>query len=264
MDHAPPILTLLRTRAAATTYEFVVRRPLGGWAICTINDMTGELLITSDWGNWAHQWPAAPQYLGAPSLTAFLAGHRDVDYVARKLQGRRGGEEFDCAASTKAFVRLIALRRLEHGREAIEYARERRLDAMDYGPAEDRNYTRERAEIHLDRQSRRYLTARSARNAVEAIKDVGDDIGTSIGEAAVTLYIERLLAVFELHDLRDFCNEPWEELVYRQSTPDRILRETILPALFAACADTAYARALIAANGPQPAPEYPAPDTEAA
>ena len=94
-----PKLELTGT-SVAVAFHFRVNKPLGGWAICTVNDRTGELVVQSDWGNWAHRWNT--DHIGRPSLTHFIA-ERDPyhdhagDYLAAKLLGRSGCYEWDRA-----------------------------------------------------------------------------------------------------------------------------------------------------------------------
>jgi hypothetical protein len=242
-----PTMRVARTFSTATTYQLVVDRPLGGWALCTVNDATGELAIQSDWGNWAYQWSPDPRSLGVPTLTAFLGIRHDVDYVARKLSGRHGGEEFDARASAQALIHLVAAKRFEHGRDAIAYARDR----QEWEPT----YTREDAENDLDNKpSQRHMTAHGARDLADALLAVAEDISPAC-ESAQTLFTERIINVFDNHDWQDLCEEPWEHFEFTQAHSDRVLRESILPALFEACGRQHQSALLIAANGPQPAIE---------
>lgn len=105
------IFTSLST---ATAYHF--RGARFGWAVCTINEASGELLITSSWGNWAHRWPVGS--LGEPSLTVFIA-RGDVDYLARKLQGggRSVGKKFSSSKTVASWRKALCRRRLEEGRK---------------------------------------------------------------------------------------------------------------------------------------------------
>jgi len=50
-------------------YSFTFNE-FSGWAIFTVNDATGEFIITSDWGNYSHRWNTSA--LGVPTLTEFL------------------------------------------------------------------------------------------------------------------------------------------------------------------------------------------------
>jgi hypothetical protein len=73
-------------RSEATAYHFrVADKKDFGWAICTVNDVTGELSIQSDWSNGCgFRWHV--DHLGAPTLTHFLARYRDDnDYLIGKL-----------------------------------------------------------------------------------------------------------------------------------------------------------------------------------
>lgn len=54
-----PTLTLVSTQAAVT-FSFRATGGASGWANCTVNNATGELLITSDWGDWCHRWDPHP------------------------------------------------------------------------------------------------------------------------------------------------------------------------------------------------------------
>jgi hypothetical protein len=100
---------LLAATSTATTYRFTSPKPLGGWACCTVNDHTGEVCITSDWGNWAHRWNV--NHLGTPTLTDFIAGGQ-WDYLARKLCDH--ATEFDAEATVENLHRILIERRREN------------------------------------------------------------------------------------------------------------------------------------------------------
>lgn len=96
--------------AEAKAYRF--RMTSSGWAICTINDTTGEFHVFSDWGAWSYHWNT--QHLGSPTLTDFLA-NRDVghcDYLASKLSSR---DDIECFCPRKTVrryrERIIDLRK---------------------------------------------------------------------------------------------------------------------------------------------------------
>lgn len=194
---------------AATTYSFVTEddERYRSWAICTVNDRTGELLITGDHGNWAYQWSPEPKHLGAPSLTAFIGERGGVHYIADKLQGRRGGVQFSAAATAKELQRELIERRMDAARApaVLRYGRRARLD---------------RAE---------------ARRLWDELDAIAADIGNSFADddaAASALFFHRWMAVdgYQLVD-----EEPWEMAVRVQTHADKVLRESILPALVAAC-----------------------------
>lgn len=89
--------------ASAVTYKFRGFRglePLSGWADCTVNDETGALMITSDWGDWSYTWGHL-NFGASKNLTEFIT-ICGVDYLADKLSGgTRASKEFDGAATTK-------------------------------------------------------------------------------------------------------------------------------------------------------------------
>ena len=72
----------------ATTYNFQFKEPFG-WAIFTVNDLTGEFQVQSDWGQWQFRWNVthlgeAATNSGKP-LTHFLAVRPDPAYVLDKF-----------------------------------------------------------------------------------------------------------------------------------------------------------------------------------
>ena len=261
LPDAPP-MRLARRRSTATTYELFVPAVLGGYALCTVNDQTGELAIHSDWGNWSYQWSPRPESLGAENLTAFLAKMPDAesDYVARKLQGGwNAGHRFDGSATAAEMTSVIAKHRLEHGRNAIERWR-------DYHEGDgDKTYTIASAEHDLDCKNSghfNHLTASAARHLVDDITDLGGELsgrhgGPSDSKATEAVFSERILALLDLHDAGWMFPEPWDHYQHAQSFDDKMLRDSLLPALFAACRQTRIAALLVAANGPQEAPDYP-------
>lgn len=81
--------------STAQSYRFVFEKP-EAWFIATINDVTGELLITSDYRNYAHRWPVDGF---SCTLTQFLAGKGreqwDCDYIVNKLRASTQSKELD-------------------------------------------------------------------------------------------------------------------------------------------------------------------------
>jgi hypothetical protein len=98
--------------STATTYGFNTEPRSYGWALCSVNDQTGELNVVSDWGNWAHRWNV--HHLGAPSLTHFIGGRSpgSFNYLADKLTSYEEQHRF-CPEKTVAAWRgdVIARRR---------------------------------------------------------------------------------------------------------------------------------------------------------
>ena len=250
MTWNPPTMRLTSTYSTATTYSFIVPESLGGWAIATVNDATGELLITSDWGNWSHQWSTNPKHLGAANLTAFIAHRNAVDYLAGKLNvgnGRRAGEEFDADETVIAIMKDVVKQRLKDGREQLERANNGDGTLPEYGALPELSWDYLGTRDWQGRQKRRaYLTASAARDIQEKLRSIVGDTHRN-----AELFLERVYEALARADLGWLINEPWEYLQYRQTYADRVLRESILPALIEACRQTEMASLLVAAHGPQ-------------
>lgn len=245
-----PKLVLTSAKAASITYSFVTEgdeTTFRSWALCTVNDQTGELLITSDWGSWSHRWHASPEALGAPTLTAFIGTRGDVDYLARKLQAEgRLGQRFSEEKTAGELRRLLCERRLRDGHEQLE----RRLEPDDYDGGRIPNHLMDRyTEAGLPILSYRevdsptwqdplrkeclpYLTA-------EAARILWDEIGETIGEcgASTDLLFDRLLRLSGFVEY--VTDEPWNHVMTEQTPEDRALRDIVLPALIEACKDAA-------------------------
>lgn len=120
----------LTSRSKADAYVFHPAkgddgRRGAGWAICTVNDATGELLVCSDWGNAAHRWSTDPKSLGHATLTDFIGTRADVDYLARKLTSPRSSS-FSWDATVAAFKREIVA-----DRRRLDITHDKARDAWD-------------------------------------------------------------------------------------------------------------------------------------
>jgi hypothetical protein len=198
-----PKLQLVATHQSARTYHFRSTEQLGVWALCTVNDVTGELLIMSDWGNWSHIWN--PRHIGCPSLTHFIADRQGYDYLANKLLGYDEVRVLDADATIARWRKKLCAARLIEGREGAD-------DPPYYLPRE------KRLDKHLARE-------------------IWDRIGSLVDdETHEVLFIEHALAIEGFKHW--ISNEPWEEIEHRYSHAYRLLVDFLLPALAAACRDT--------------------------
>lgn len=238
-----PTLALRSARAAATTYSFLSADGFHSWALCTVNDTTGELLISSDWGSWSYRWNASRRNLGDTDLTAFLGDRSGVDYLARKLQNEgSAARRFSSVLTAKALAATVTARRLEDAREQREYT-EDGDDPPLLSYRDTQSYGR--------RERIPYLTRETARRIVDDLTELGDELD-SCTAGAEHVFWERLQHIDGYWDYGS--TEPYEHVRTEQTYEDKILRETILPALIAACADTTRQRrlALWMTNAPQP------------
>lgn len=256
---ATPKLVLRSTVTAATTYSFVTEgEGFHSWALCTVNDISGELLISSDWGSWSYRWHASRQSLGATNLTAFLGERGGVDYLARKLQGRESGARFSARATARALQQRLIERRREAARDQIED----RWDEVEIGrPAPLGEYSNGLPIYTYERdaggQRIPYFSRTEARRIWNELGELADDLHNSVG--AEHVFWDRLQHIEGFYER--VTEEPHEYVCTEQSFEDKILRETILPALIMACADTARARRFEQwmTNNPQP-PDLEPPD----
>lgn len=211
-DPKIPKFALTRT-SVAKTYHFRVDDPTPfGWALCTVNDGTGELLITSDYGNWSHRWSADPKHLGAPTLTHFIADRNAWDYLACKLLGRSNCHEWDREATVREFRKRLVERRYECGQRynrtpaCLRYA--------DYLEP-------------LRHHGNRMLTK-------EAAREMWDQLGEMEHAHDQREFIDTFM---NDDDLMQWVSEqPYEELQEKPSRDYLILAKGILPALIEACA----------------------------
>jgi hypothetical protein len=250
MTTAQPTLELAGITNAATTYSF--RGETRGWALCTVNDQTGELIITSDWGSWSYQWSPQPSHLGHATLTHFIGDRAGPDYIADKLLGRRGSYVFSAPETTKHLRKRLCEVRWKDGKE--QNAR-----LLDWGDDDDyrdglaaiRNdggYSHDHSLIRTPterwkagdptEQWRYYLTASQARELWDELGDLESEIHPGEDDAARQVYIDRFTRI-DNHEI--LSEEPWEDTQTVESRDSKILRGTILPALVIACRDHAAA-----------------------
>jgi hypothetical protein len=231
-------LTLVSTQTAVT-YSFRAAAGEFGWANCTVNDATGELLILSDWGSWTHRWDPRPSCLGAPTLTAFIGMRSDTDYLARKLQRERGaGQRWSAVATATTLHRQLCRRRLKDAREQLEYRLEPDEMAVERGLYDDEglplfSYHYIKAPTWNDPHHKErlpYLTRDTARRLWNEIDRLAKDVHHN-----ADMFYERAQLI---DSFTDYVTEaPWEYGVTEQTPEDRALRDIVLPALIKACRD---------------------------
>jgi len=209
-----PKLQHVGTFTGARTYHFRSAQALGGWALCTVNDQTGELLIVSDWGNWSHLWN--PKHLGSPSLTHFIADRQGYDYLANKLM-RRSAWVLDADATVKKWRGRLVEARLREGR----------LHARTPTSLRDTRYLHPLGD-------RKMLTANLAREIWDNLGSLLDD------ERDESIFIEHTMRIDGIGWVSE---EPWEETEHRYSHEYRVLVDFILPALSKACGETTRVQA---------------------
>ena len=259
MAAAVPELALRSEMTAATTYSFVTKGDgFRSWALCTVNDVSGELVITSDWGSWAYRWHASPKTLGAVNLTAFLGDRGSVDYIARKLC--RDSHRFSPEGTARELCKLLVARRLKDGREQLEGRLEeddrpwdRYCDSHDENGLPLLSYEGDASWKNGSPYGNNrlpYLTKTKARSIWDDIHDLAGELGDGPGTEHV--FWERLQHLDGFYDY--VTTEPYEYVCTEQTLEDRILRETILPALIEACAATTRQRRFERwmTNAPQP------------
>lgn len=108
-DYTKSKAELHRVTTGAVTYQFVIRHDDGwaDWAHCTVNDLTGELHVSSNHDYWSYQWSSGRFADGIPNLTAFIA-QTSPCYLLGKLSR---GEVFDHDATVKAIRAEVLGRR---------------------------------------------------------------------------------------------------------------------------------------------------------
>ena len=226
---------ILESTQTATTYSFRAVADAFGWASCTINDATGELLITSDWGNWSHRWDPRPSCLGAPNLTTFIGTRSDIDYLARKLQ-HGSGQQWSARVTATNLRRQLCRRRLEDGRaqhrrqlEPGEWDGDCGLYNAEGLPLLSDRYVEAPTWNNPRRKERLpYLTCDTARMLWNEIGRLADEYCYSNGDL---FYVH----VQQLDGFGDYVTEEsWNFGGTEQTPGDKALRALVLPALISA------------------------------
>lgn len=206
-DHVAKLKLLATTQA--TSYSFGPENGHhGDWAICTVNDATGELSVQSDWGNWSHRWNPDPKHLGAPTLTAFIADRSSCHYLADKLspsEGRQAARMFDAEATIAEFRGVLLERRKEDARRWSPSSLSDRVGDV-----------RARSRL-LDR---------------ETAREIWDELGR-LDRDNVDAFLR---GYYEIDGVGTFISEePYEHLASCPTPAYLVLLHGILPALVAAC-----------------------------
>lgn len=236
-------------QTTATTYHFRPAERGFGWALCTVNDGTGELLITSDWGNWSHRWSADPNHLGHPTLTHFIGERAGCDYLASKLSKREEREVFDAVETVKHMQRVLCERRLEQGRSVIEwFCDEDPEDRIDVGGDWPEKWCgiAETREVYVSGRRERWpLTRAIARSIFDKLDELRHE-----------LHLESFVEEYQRIEGHEWItDDPWyDDLRHRPDTSYLVLLHGILPALIEACAAEVQRRAEVEATVARVAP----------
>ena len=202
--------------STATTFNF--RGEHCAWACCTVNDATGELAITSDWGNYAHRWNI--DHLGKnhddrlTTLTEFISGG-SIEYLADKLMSREQRDRFDADATVAEFRKLLRDKRREAKRL---YAGLPRTTWW--------SVTREGV---LDKDA--------ARRLWDAVESLAVDCENTHNGG--DWFVERYFSARDMEGASALvCDEPWNLIRTKPSGEYLALTKLTLPALVEACKRT--------------------------
>jgi len=99
----------LTSKSTATAYRFRSDDHRCSWAICTVNDATGELSVQSDAGSWAHRWNI-DHLGGGKTLTQFLGDRDGVHYLFGKLTTKQD-EQVDVDGTIRHCLETIRRQR---------------------------------------------------------------------------------------------------------------------------------------------------------
>jgi len=108
--HMPKLKTRRLGIQTAKAYSFGFE-PYG-WAIFTVNDVSGEFSIQSDWGNWSYRWNV--NHLGESCtktdspLTHFIADRGEASYLVNKLCLGRDSDRYSPEKTKQEWRRIVA------------------------------------------------------------------------------------------------------------------------------------------------------------
>lgn len=202
----------------ATAYHFRPAVSNGcGWAICTVNDATGELQIMSDWGDWSYRWNVSalgPDSSTGEPLTRFLAdpGHKHDHYLADKLTSsdRSKRESFDGEQTVEALrEHLVDLFKQDDLRVTV-------LGNIFASPLEPEGRDRRRRMT-----GREFAALYKALAELEHIDDPRD-------------FVDAFEGIGHHESLSD---EPWDFFMRSPTSSYLVLLRTIIPALVDACTE---------------------------
>lgn len=183
----------------------------GGWAIFTINEVTGEFAIQSDWGNYSYRWSMGPGVpnknddgsIDTDALKKFLA-RAGADYVTTKLSydmPRKAREEFDMAGFRSAIRELLC--RTRRDEDYITYQKRGR-----YG--------------EWERVTERF-TKEWARAAWDELDEVCDRAEEYHHDGQTTALMENWPASL------NWIDDVWDYFSFKPTARFVFLQETLLP-----------------------------------
>lgn len=204
-------LPVMRRSSTTSAIAFTFRaNERSGWAICTVNNRTGELAIQSDWGSWTYRWgghfgerPDGTKKM----LTEFISGCDEIwtdrdgvkrygSYLADKLTAGKphndpeGRTTFDLRATVRHF-----------GESLRDARRDKSIDRI----------------THIR---------------------IADELADTLRDTECENPEGFLRAWYAIEDHEDVCSDAWEMTCYSETFSYRVLRDSIIPALSIACRES--------------------------
>jgi hypothetical protein len=228
---------------SAVTYSFREEgRSHSGWALCTVNDETCELTITSDHGRWSHRWHKSG-FEG--TFTSFLSDIDGADYLAGKLC-HGDSRSFSAYETVKRIRQRLCQQRLEDCREM----RARKLESP-----EDLRWMHNREEYDdfgLPLYAKREAANGDWRQKVYLLtkhkaRRIWAKLGTFDGHSDGDRFLDEYRSWIERDDIADYLPGFDDGVFYcMTSVPSvewKYLHDRLLPALIAALREDIAKRA---------------------